>query len=73
MLLVAVNDGIGDVVPDEVLNPIAALLLPFQVKEVPDPELGELAVKLMELTGAPAQVKIFEIGLITGFGLIVIE
>lgn len=43
----AVNDGIGEVVPDEVLNPIAALLVPVQAKDVPVPEFGEDAVRFI--------------------------
>ena len=72
VLLVAINEGIGEDVPDEVLNPIAELFVPLQEKEVPVPEFGELAVKLMELTVPPAQVKILGIVLLTGFGFIVI-
>lgn len=72
VLLVAVNEGIGDVVPEDILNPIAELLVPLQEKEVPVPEFGELAVKLIELTEVPEQVNTFEIALATGLGLTVI-
>jgi hypothetical protein len=72
VLFEAVNEGIGEVVPEVVLNPIAELLVPLQVKEVPVPEFGELAVKLIELTEVPEQVNTFEIALATGLGLTVI-
>jgi len=70
--LVAVNEGMGDVVPEDTLNPIAELLFPLHEKEVPVPEFGELADKLIELTDVPAQVNTFEIALATGLGLTVI-
>ena len=41
------KDGIGEVVPDEVLNPIAVLLVPLHVNEVPVPEFGEDAVRFI--------------------------
>ena len=72
VILVAVNEGIGDVVPEEMLNPIAVLLVPLHENDVPVPEFGELAVKLIELTEVPAQVNTFEIALATGLGLTVI-
>ena len=53
---VATNEGIGEVVPDVILNPIALLLVPLHANDVPVPEFGELAVKLIELIVAPAQV-----------------
>ena len=71
-MLEAINAGIGEVVPDAELNPIAFVLVPLQEKEVPVPEFGEDAVKLICATFAPEQAKIFEIGVATGFGFIVI-
>ena len=72
VLFVAVNEGIGEVVPEVVLNPIAVLLVPLHANEVPVPKFGELAVKLIELIEDPAHVAILAIGFIIGFGLIVI-
>ena len=37
----------GDVVPEEALNPIDELFVPLQVNEVPVPELGEVEIKLI--------------------------
>ena len=37
----------GDVVPEEALNPIDELFVPLQVNEVPEPELGEVEIKLI--------------------------
>ena len=75
MLLVlfnAVKEGIGELVPEDWFNPIEALFEPFQLNEVPVPELGELAVRFIWLIIVPAHTKMFEKELLTGFGLTVI-
>jgi hypothetical protein len=71
VVLVATKAGIGEVVPDEV-SPIVLLLVPLQIKEVPVPEFGDEAVKIIGLTFTPAQTEIFEIGVAIGIGLTVI-
>ncbi len=70
--LTAVKEGIGDVIPEFVLNPIAALLFPLQENEVPVPKLGEVAVRIIWLILVPGQTSIFEMGVATGSGFIVI-
>ena len=70
--LTAVNEGIGDVTPEFILNPIAALLVPPHENEVPVPEFGEEAVRIIWLIGVPAQTEILEIGVTTGLGFTVI-
>ena len=62
----------GDVVPEEALNPIDELFVPLQVNEVPVPELGEVEIKLIWLILVPEQTELFEIGEITGNGFTVI-
>jgi hypothetical protein len=70
--LTAVKEGIGDVIPEVVLKPIAALLVPFQENEVPVPFKGVDAVKKMGEMVVPAQTEISEIASAIGLGFIVI-
>ena len=72
VLLVAIKAGIGEVLPDVVANPIAALLVPDQEKEVPVPVLGEDAVKFIWPTFVPLHTEMFVIGVAIGLGLTVI-
>jgi hypothetical protein len=72
VLLVVTNEGMGDVVPLEGVNPIKLALVALQVKEVPEPFNGELAVKSILAIVEPLHTCCDEIVLSIGFGLIVI-
>jgi len=67
-----VKAGIGEVLPDVVAKPMAALLVPDQKKEVPVPVLGEDAVKFICPTFVPLHTEMFAIGVAIGLGLMVI-
>ena len=71
-MFAAVKAGIGEVVPEVVLKPIALLLAPLQTKEVPVPFKGVDAVKKIGEMVVPAQTEISEIASAIGLGFIVI-
>lgn len=71
-VLLAVKDGMGDVVPEIAVKPIAVLLVPDQLNEVPDPAFGEEAVSIIGFMDVPGHSVMSEMTMATGFGLTVI-